>query len=502
MRLTKIVATLGPASQTPAVLAALVRAGLDIARLNFSHGDGAGHARLARRFRAAARAAGRPVALLQDLQGPRIRLGELPSQACAADGNLRLEEGSAVILGGDCFVAPSKRGAAIVLPTTFPALARDLARGDRLLLRDGRVELVVERVRGATVCCAVRRGGDVRSHSGINAPDSRLRVPALTAKDRRDLDHGVRIGVDAVALSFVRDAADVRRARAELASRRSHALIVAKIERREALEKLDEILVAADGVMVARGDLGVELGPEAVPLLQKEIIRRAIRAHSFVITATQMLESMTASAVPTRAEVSDVANALLDGTDAVMLSGETATGSFPVEAVAAMDRIARHVEQRCRHGRSPEFVSVGAPSSAPTSAFVLPPPIAPDDFVYAIADAAVQLAEQSGARAIVPFTASGRTASIVATFRPQLPILAFSPDAATLRRLCFWRGVHPRLLCKGRNLAELFASGVEDARRAGILQPGDAAVLIGGHALARGSSNTLQLVRVAAPAVH
>jgi pyruvate kinase len=481
-RQTKIVATLGPASRTAAVVQGLVDAGIDVARLNFSHGDEAGHARLARLVRSAARRAGRSVALLQDLQGPRIRLGKLPPTACDGDGALLLEAGRPVVLAGR-FAEPSGRHA-LVLPTTFPALARDVRKGQRLLLRDGRVELLVESVRAGAIACVVRRGGEVRSSSGINAPDSRLRVPAITAKDRADLAAGARIGVDAVALSFVRDEGDIERARRELRRVGSKALLVAKVERREAIDGLDGLLRAADGVMVARGDLGVELGPEAVPLLQKEILRRALRFHSFAITATQMLESMTASATPTRAEVSDVANAILDGTDAVMLSGETASGRYPVEAVAAMDRIARHVEGRTR-------------AEAPTA----PPPCAPPhDFTFALAGAAVELAEQAGARALLAFTESGRTAAIVATWRPEMPLLAVTPDARSARRLCFWRGVEALLLPHQPDLARLFAAGVRAAEMRGHLRRDDVAVLVGGHALVPGSSNTLSVVRVGARA--
>ncbi|MBL8843220.1 MAG: pyruvate kinase [Planctomycetes bacterium] len=482
MRLTKIVATLGPSSSSPAVLRALVEAGLDVARLNFSHGDATSHGLLAARVRTAARRAGKQVALLQDLQGPRIRLGALPASLCAADGSLALERGEAIWIGPRATAATAR--APRTLPTTFPALARDVRRGERLLLRDGRVELSIEAVRDGVIRCVVARGGEVRSHSGINAPDSRLRVPALSAKDRRDLATGAALAVDAVALSFVRNAADVEGARRELRRLGSRALVIAKIERREALDELDALLHAADGVMVARGDLGVELGPEAVPLLQKEILKQALRRHSFAITATQLLESMIENATPTRAEVSDVANAILDGTDAVMLSGETANGRYPVEAVAAMDRVARHVEGRVR---------IDVPAEAP-------PATPPHDFSFALAGAAVALADHSGARALLPFTSSGRTAAIVATYRPEQPILAVTPDPAVARRLAFWRGVHARVLPVPRNLERLFASGVRAAEAAGQLAAGDVAVLVGGHALTPGSSNTLQVVRVGAAA--
>jgi len=480
-RLTRIVATLGPSSRDRATVDALVAAGLDVARLNFSHGDEASHATLAALVHGAARRADRHVALLQDLQGPRIRLGSLAAVPGAVAGALLLEAGRTVRLGGRAAGGADGK-APLALPTTFPALARDVRPGERLLLRDGRVELRIESIRAGVIRAVVSRGGEVRSGSGINAPDSRLSVPALTAKDRRDLAAGCRIGVDAVALSFVRDARDVERARRELRRLGSRALLVAKIERREAIEGLDGLLTAADGVMVARGDLGVELGPEAVPLLQKEILRQALVRHSFAITATQMLESMIEQATPTRAEVSDVANAILDGTDAVMLSGETASGRHPVAAVATMDRIARHVEHRVR-------IDLPPPS---------PPAAAPHDFVFALAGAAVALAEQAGAKALLAFTESGRTAALVATFRPEVPILALTHDPGVARRLACWRGVTARLLPRQGDLARLFAVGLRRLEADGRLARGDVAVLVGGHALAPGGANTLQVARVGA----
>jgi pyruvate kinase len=481
-RLTRIVATLGPASRTRNVVDALIAAGVDVARLNFSHGDERSHGLLAARVHSAAERAGKHVALLQDLQGPRIRLGSIAGIPGAVDGAISLRAGQSVHLLATGGRSPA--GAPIGLPTTFRALARDVRAGERLLLRDGRVELHVESVRGGVVRAVVRRGGEVKSGSGINAPDSRLAVPALTAKDRRDLAIGARLGVDAVALSFVRDRRDVERARRELRRLGSRALLVAKIERREAIEEIDGLLAAADGVMVARGDLGVELGPEAVPLVQKEILRQALTRHSFAITATQMLESMIEQPSPTRAEVSDVANAILDGTDAVMLSGETASGRHPVAAVAAMDRIARHVERRIR-------IDLPAPP---------PPASAPHDFVFALAGAAVELAEQAGAAALVAFTESGRTAGLVATFRPEVPIFALTHDAGVARRLSCWRGVTARLLPRQGDLAGLFAAGLRRLEADGSLRRGDVAVLVGGHALAPGGANTLQVARIGAAA--
>jgi pyruvate kinase len=418
-----------------------VAAGLDIARLNFSHGDAGGHARAIRDLRAAAERAGRPVAILQDLQGPRIRLGRLPGDAA------QLRAGTRVDLVPQAALASARAHAArgvVVLPTTYARFVREVHRGERILLRDGSVELRVVAERGASVRCEVVRGGEVKTHSGINVPDSRLSAPALTAKDRADLAAGVRLGVDAIALSFVRSAAEVVKTKALLRSLGSDALVIAKIERKEALGDLDAILLAADGVMVARGDLGVELAPEEVPLLQKQIIRHALRSHTFVITATQMLESMVTSAMPTRAEVSDVANAILDGTDAVMLSAETAAGRHPVEAIATMDRILRKVEQ----GTGCEL-SGGMPDGLPGAASA-------DPLLHALAGAAVRLAAQARARALVPFTVSGRSAAVLATWRPNVPIFAWTRHERVRRRLAFWRGVHPRVLRRARDLEQMF----------------------------------------------
>lgn len=462
MRLTKICATIGPASSSVGMLRALVHAGIDVARLNFSHGTVDEHGMVARRIRAASRAAGRPVAILQDLQGPRIRIGKMPA------GEAVLREGQRVLLGG------------AELPVTYARLAREVAPGARVLIKDGTVELAVLR-RGKTgLSCRVRRGGRVHTGANLNAPDSALSVPALTVRDRAHLLAGAKIGFDAVALSFVRDAEDVHRARRILREAGSDALIVAKIESADALLHLDEILEAADGCIVARGDLGVECPVEQVPRLQKEIIRAALRARCFVITATQMLESMTNSATPTRAEVSDVANAVLDGTDAVMLSGETAVGKYPVEAVAAMDRIARAVE-----------TSALAPAEPPR-----PPQDRPDDLATATSAAAVLLAERARASAIVPFTATGRTAAVLAAYRPRVPILALSPREDVVNRLACYRGVVARKLRLARSRDAMFEEGVEALRKAGAVRAGDALVLVGGEQLTRGAANLVKVERV------
>ena len=479
MRLAKIVATLGPACTAPARLRAMVEAGLDVGRLNFSHGDATGHAQAVKDLRAAAAQVGRPVAVLQDLQGPRIRLGRLPDDAVV------LSIGARVDLVPEAAwrraFAKARRGVA-VLPTTYARLAAEVRRGERILLRDGTIELRVLREDGPRVSCVVVRGGEVKTHTGMNVPDSQLSAAALTPKDRRDLVAGVKMGVDAIALSFVRRAADVVEAKALLRKLGSEALVVAKIERKDALADLDAILAVADGVMVARGDLGVELGPEDVPLIQKQIIRHSLRLHTFVITATQMLESMVTQPMPTRAEVSDVANAILDGTDAVMLSAETAAGRFPVESIAAMDRIIRRVE-------------IGTHDELPGS---VPSHVPGGDLIHALAGAAVRLAEQSCAKVLVPFTVSGRTASVLATWRPHVPIFAASDRERSCRRLCFWRGVHPGRLPRATSLAQMYEDATRDLLRRKVVAVDDVIVFLGGTELKVGSSNTLKLHRVTA----
>lgn len=474
-RLTRICATLGPASSTPERLDALVAAGMDIARLNFSHGEPEEHARVLRSVRAAAKRAGRHVAVMQDLQGPRIRLGRVK------DGAIVLSSRSIVrIVCGR--KALGLVGDESMLTVEYAGLPRDVRPGERLLLKDGTVQLRVMRVRGHVVETRVERGGRLTTHAGLNAPDSRLRVPALTERDLDHLAAGVKMGVDAVALSFVRDANDVLRAREHLRSRGSKALVIAKIERAEALLNLDAILVAADGVLVARGDLGVECPVETVPLLQKDIIHRALEHGSFVITATQMLETMTHNETPTRAEVSDVANAILDGTDAVMLSGETAVGKYPDQAIATMDRIARAVEGSVHQ----EGLRVTRSASPPR------------DFVSALARTAVELAELSGATALVPFTASGRTAALLSAARPSIPLFALTYDDRVCRRMSFYRGIRAERVPVSKSLDRLFAHGVKHLLARKLVRRDDVVVLIGGSRLAPSSANTLKVMRVGA----
>ncbi|HKP09551.1 MAG TPA: pyruvate kinase, partial [Gaiella sp.] len=387
-RRTKIVATIGPASSTGAAVAALIEAGMDGARLNLSHGTHDDHARSAETVRAAEADAGRSIALIADLQGPKLRVGDLPGDVELAEGDDVVIAGEDVATGDDLPVSPSVLGSV-------------LRPGHEVLIDDGHIRLRVERVERGRASCTVVVGGAVRSHKGVNLPGVPLPIPSLTRKDLDDLEFALGLGVDYVALSFVRSAADVKALRTLIEARASQAWVIAKIEKAEAVAALDEILAEAHAVMVARGDLGVEIGAAEVPLLQKRIILASLERGKPVITATQMLESMVQSPEPTRAEASDVANAILDGTSAIMLSGETAIGAHPVEAVRVMDRIALAVEPSLgyRHEipRADDEPTIG----------------------QAMSNAACDIAEALGARAMLVPTFSGRTASAVARLRPR-----------------------------------------------------------------------------------
>jgi pyruvate kinase len=450
-RRAKIIATLGPASGSPARLAALIEAGVDVFRLNFSHGTPAEHAVHIETVRQAADAAGRPVAILQDLQGPKLRTGPTPGAA-----PVRLEPGSLVRLTAG---AGATTPASIEL--TYPPLARDLKPGARVLLRDGEIQLTVERIDGEAVVARVIAGGDLGPRAGVHFPGLRLTAEALTDKDRQDLAYGLQRGVDAVALSFVRRAGDVRALRKAIDEQLAGEIrpwVVAKIEHAEALDNLGEILQEADGVLVARGDLDLEVTAERVPSIQKRIIREANAAGRIVITATQMLESMIRSPRATRAEVSDVANAVFDGSDALMLSGETAVGEYPVEAVRMMDRIILDAERYAVFEHQAEA--------------------AVDDDAEATARAARSLASDRNVAAVAVFTRSGRSAQLMAKVRPPVPILAFTPEASTLNRLNLCWGVEPHLVPLVGSV-EAMIEEVEQAIRArGRAEPGQQIVIV------------------------
>ncbi len=473
-RRCKILCTLGPASRTPETLGAMLDAGMDAARLNFSHGDHDDHARTFEAVRGAADRRSRPVAVLADLQGPKIRLGILP------DEGYLLEAGAHVILRAGSATGAAQTRDATILPTPFAPLAAEVGPGDTILLADGAVELRVERVEGADVHCAVVHGAPISSHKGINLPGVRLSVPALTDKDAADLAFALDLGVDLVALSFVRHPDDLVRAREVMDRVGRRCPIVAKIEKPQAIEHLDGIVRAADGIMVARGDLGVEMGPEEVPILQKRIIETANRVGKLVITATQMLESMIEAPRPTRAEASDVANAVLDGSDTLMLSAETAVGRDPVRVVETMDRIIRTTEAAPRYW------------SEPPEALDFP------HTTNAIARAAVDCARTlPDVRAIVTYTGSGGIARLVSGYRPQVPIVALTPSRETYHALALFWGVVPRHWVPPDTRGDRMFHDIDAALLADGFTPGDQVVITFGHPVeAHTSVNLLRIHRV------
>jgi pyruvate kinase len=476
MRRAKIVATLGPASSDPAVLEKLIGLGVDVARLNFSHGRHEDHAQALDRLRGASRHLGKAVAVLQDLQGPKIRTGPLK----AGKAGVQLESGSELVITTEGEIA----GDARMVSTTYPHLSEDVRPGDRLLVDDGLLELRVLSTDGVRTRAEVIEGGMLGEHKGINLPGVALRAEALSEKDRADLAFGLSHGVDYVALSFVRTAADIGLCREEMDRCGRVVPVIAKIEKPEALERIDEIIAATDGVMVARGDLGVEILPERVPGLQKEICRKAKAVGKPVIIATQMLNSMIEHPRPTRAEASDVANAIWDGADAVMLSGESASGKYPLLAVQMMDRIVREAE-RAMHPRE-----VGVKATAPSEQG------APVNLV--IAAAACEAATVSAAVAICCFTLRGETARLLAEFRPDVPIVAFSPDQAIRRRMALYWGVVPKVMEPVKN-ADLMTEMVsERLLQEGIAAPGDRVVLVHGSPMGvPGQTNSIRIHEIA-----
>ena len=482
LRLTKIIATLGPASEPEPVLRRLIAAGMNVARLNFSHGTRSQHGRTIRLVRRLAREAGVPLAILQDLQGPKIRVGLLSSP-------LDLKEGAAVAL------TIGRKAAAGRIPIPFAGLGRALRRGSRILMKDGTIELVVTGRRGSEIQCRVVRGGTLGAHQGVNLPGVRIRSRALTAKDVRDLKFGLRHGVDAVALSFVRTAADLRHARRVMGRLGGAVPLVAKLEKAEAIANLDEIVAEADAVMVARGDLGVELPAEGVPLLQKRIIRRANARGIPAITATQMLESMVHAERPTRAETSDVANAVLDGTDAVMLSAETAVGQYPVEAVTTMAQIAAAVEGGVRPTAYPGQAGGYDGSPGPGRAAARRPsrPGVPT----AISAATQSLTEDLAVALVVAITTTGRTARLLSQRRLAAPVLACTEDEQVARSLALWWGVTPLLIPFQATTEAMIGLLDRELVRRRLARSGDAVVVVGSVPLiARGRTNFVQVHRV------
>ena len=465
-RNTRIVCTLGPSSTSPSVLRNLLKAGMDVARLNFSHGDHATHRQAAMDLRAAAEDAGLPVALLGDLQGPKIRTGGLDAAF------QRLVRGRRVFLIG------GRREAENEIEISHPELVDALRARDRVLLDDGRIELLVRHCSPGRAECSIVRGGLLGERKGVSVPGRPLPMPALTDKDLLDLKLAVELDVDYVALSFVRRPEDVLACRIHLTHLGSRAQVIAKLEKLEAIRNLSKILEVADAVMVARGDLGVELKLGDLPAVQKDVIDRANRAGVPVITATEMLESMVTATRPTRAEASDVANAIWDGTDAVMLSQETSVGAHPVEAVRAMARICLSAQRHPAFQRQRQIWRE------------------PGQVGSAIAHAAATSADELGARVIIAFTESGTTALRCSKARPRVPVIAASPHQDVLRRTALYSGVIPLLVSPGGDTDQMVANATQAAVRSGLVRHGDRVVVVAGVPVGRPGQTNLMKVEI------
>lgn len=469
MRRTKIVCTVGPASSAKETLHAMVKAGMNVARLNFSHGDHQSHGELIQSIREIAEEQDQPVAILQDLCGPKIRLGVV------APTGVKLVPGETIVL------CASDQDVADSLPVDYPSLHLDVHVGDAIMIADGLMELRVVLIDGVAVHCDVITGGVAYSRKGVNLLSSDLSIPAFTDKDRADLLFGLAQGVDIVALSFVRKADDLKEICAVLDTAEMRPKLIAKIEKPEAVENIDEILDIVDGVMIARGDLGVEVPLETVPVLQKQLIQQARLKGRSVITATQMLSSMVSSPRPTRAEATDVANAIYDGTDALMLSDETASGDYPVEATKILDRISRATEPHVGHALEMKHTDQ-----------VDPPCIS-----WAVGRSAGWLAKDLQASAILAYTQSGFTASCVSRFRPTCPVIALTPTPMSCRQMNLLWGVTPVLIEPCRDTDEMFRRARHEvATRKFIAENGRIVVTAGAPLWQPGSTNLLKIIEL------
>ena len=470
-RRAKIVATLGPASSTEEMIRALMRAGMDVARLNFSHGNHEQKARLIESLRKVSKEEGRSICIMQDLQGPKIRTG-------------RLKQKTPILLKAGTRVTITPRdipGTAQIISTTFQTLAREVIEGSRILLSDGLIELHVRSVKGSDVECEIINGGLLGEHKGINLPGIPVRVPSLTEKDEEDLKFGIREGVDAVAVSFIRTADDVRMVKERIAGMRSDAWVIAKLEKPQAIDHLEAILEVTDGVMVARGDLGVEVPPEKVPIIQKHVIRRASEWRKPVITATQMLESMIENPRPTRAEASDVANAIFDGTDAVMLSAESASGKYPRESVAMMAKIVCEAEANLR-------VMSGRSSHRRRDHHLKRLSIA-----ETICESVAHAAQDLDMRAIAVFTETGTTARFISKYRPQSKIYGLTYIPSVCNRMNLLWGLQP-LICKHNTVTEEMVHVAEDLLlKHGYVVTSDVIGIVAGTKTISGSTNFMRL---------
>ena len=471
-RRTKIVATLGPATDSPETMQAIVRAGVDVVRLNFSHGEAADQQRRVQMVREAAAKVGKDVGILGDLQGPKIRIEKFRG------GRVTLQDGQRFVLDAEL---ADDAGTAETVGITYKALPQDVRAGDALVLGDGEIVLRVLDVQGARITCSVENGGDLSNHKGINRQGGGLSAEALTDKDRRDIRFAAQLGVDYLAVSFPRDAGDIERARELLQAAGGKAGIVAKIERAEAIQNLDPIIRTSDAVMIARGDLAVEIGDAELPGIQKLIIHRARDLSRVVITATQMMESMIHSPVPTRAEVLDVANAVMDGTDAVMLSAETAAGKYPVKTIEAMSRVCAGAEKqrimlRSGHRLDQRFERVDE----------------------AIAMAVMYTANHIDVKAIIALTESGSTTLWMSRIRSGIPVFAMTRHEATRRRVTLYRGVYPVAFnVMHTNPDDVWRSAADELKKRAIVKDGDFVICTKGEFSGiTGGTNSLKILRV------
>ncbi len=466
---TKIVATIGPASKSKSVLKKLIMSGMNVARVNFSHGEQQEHAETISTIRALSKEMNKPVGILLDLQGPKIRTSTL-------------KDGKPVLLkrnGTLRITTKNVQGTADLIGTTYKKLVKDLSKGDKVLIDDGLIELKVVSKNQDTVTCKIINGGILKEHKGINLPGVKVSAPSLTEKDKKDLLFGLKLNVDFFALSFVRTARDLKAIKSIAAKQGIDIFLIAKIEKPEAVSNLEKILKVADGIMVARGDLGVELRPEQVPAIQKEIIHKSILANKPVITATQMLETMTENPIPTRAEASDVANAIYDGTDAVMLSGETAVGKYPIKAVRMMAKIAAETE------KSP-FIKYNIQYEKD-----------PRDLVtHAVAQSSVNILYEVQARAIMAFSVSGKTSKLISKQRPPANIYAFSPSEEVYRRQSLVWGVTPLLIPPIDNARGIIEFGEKIIIDHKYVKKNDLVVIVTGLALKKGSTNLIKIHRI------
>lgn len=448
---TKIVCTIGPSSESPEVLRKLIQRGMNVARLNFSHGTHEEHLEKISAIREISMELTKPVAILQDLCGPKIRVGEIPG-----DG-IRVLPGHEFILTSEPMIGTHER-----VSVSYPQLPNEVKEADRILLADGMMELVVVRIAPPDIYCRVINGGILTSHKGVNLPTGSLKIAALTDKDKDDLAFGLENGVDYIGLSFVRDAEDIKDVKSIISKAGHDTPVIAKIEKHEALNHIDAIIDASDGLMVARGDLGVEIPLENVPATQKDLVRKANLKGKPVIIATQMLRSMVDAPRPTRAEATDIANGVLDGADAIMLSEETASGKYPVEALQFMVRIAESAERTYPHGKYLNMMKT-------------------DGITASVAYAACILAEDLDAKAIVATTRSGVTAERIACFRPRPAIIALSPQMATIRRLALYWGCTPFYLAISKDTDKMIEKAADSALNTGMVGKGNLAVITAGR---------------------